>query len=226
MAKVIGMGQAKSNKQNIHDPTCGSGSLLLKAHDEAQHATGFDLAIYGQEMDNATKALARMNMILHDCLTAEIEQDNTLSTPHFKDAKTGGLMTFDFVVANPPFSSKAVERGQHRCGSLQAFRPGQGQRLEREEPHPRGSTAEERRLRLPAAHPGLPQEHRQRRGDSAPRRALSRQRRGRHPARGRPPRLHQGHHRPARQPVLRHRHSRLHPGAGQGRRRWSARASS
>jgi type I restriction enzyme M protein len=111
MAKVIGMGQAKSNKQNIHDPTCGSGSLLLKAHDEAQHATGFDLAIYGQEMDNATKALARMNMILHDCLTAEIEQDNTLSTPHFKDAKTGGLMTFDFVVANPPFSSKAWSSG-------------------------------------------------------------------------------------------------------------------
>ena len=67
--------------------------------------------IYGQEMDNATKALARMNMILHDCLTAEIEQDNSLSTPHFKDPKTGGLMTFDFVVANPPFSSKAWSSG-------------------------------------------------------------------------------------------------------------------
>jgi len=107
MAKIIGVGGAKSASQTIHDPTCGSGSLLLKAHDEAKDRTGLDLALYGQEMDNATKALARMNMILHDCPTAEIWQDNTLSSPHFKDAKTGGLKTFDFVVANFPFSTKA-----------------------------------------------------------------------------------------------------------------------
>src|SRR6267143_1404261 len=69
MAKVIGVGTAKSASQTIHDPTCGSGSLLLKAHDEAKSATGLDLALYGQEMDNATKALARMNLILHDCPT-------------------------------------------------------------------------------------------------------------------------------------------------------------
>ena len=80
MAKVIGVGDAKTASQTIHDPTCGSGSLLLKAHDEAKSATGLDLALYGQEMDNATKALARMNMILHDCPTAEIWQDNTLSS--------------------------------------------------------------------------------------------------------------------------------------------------
>jgi len=72
---------------------------------------GLDLAIYGQEMDYATSALARMNMILHDAVTAEIWKDNTLSTPHFRDAKTGGLKTFDFVVANPPFSSKAWTSG-------------------------------------------------------------------------------------------------------------------
>src|SRR5713101_4131456 len=83
MAKVIGVGDAKSAGQTIHDPTCGSGSLLLKAHDEAKGRTGLDLALYGQEMDNATTALARMNMILHDCPTAEIEQDNSLSSPHF-----------------------------------------------------------------------------------------------------------------------------------------------
>src|SRR6266481_3102726 len=87
------LGDAKSASQAIHDPTCGSGSLLLKAHDEAKSRTGLDLALYGQEMDNATKALARMNMILHDCPTAEIWQDNTLSTPHFKDARTGHLKT-------------------------------------------------------------------------------------------------------------------------------------
>ena len=111
MARVIGIGSATNASQTIYDPTCGSGSLLLKAHDEAKGATGLDLALYGQEMDNATKALARMNMILHDCPTAEIWQDNTLSTPHFKDAKTGALKTFDFAVANPPFSTKAWSNG-------------------------------------------------------------------------------------------------------------------
>ena len=111
MARVIGIGSATNQNQTIYDPTCGSGSLLLKAHDEAKAATGLDLAIYGQEMDNATKALAKMNMILHDCPTAEIWQDNTLSTPHFKDAKTSQLKTFDFAVANPPFSTKAWSNG-------------------------------------------------------------------------------------------------------------------
>lgn len=109
MAKVIGLGSATSSSQTIHDPTCGSGSLLLKAHDEAKGRTGRDITIYGQEMDNATAALAKMNMILHDCPTAEIWKDNTLSSPHFKSGN--GLKTFDFVVANPPFSTKAWSNG-------------------------------------------------------------------------------------------------------------------
>jgi type I restriction enzyme M protein len=110
MAKVIGVGNAKSASQTIHDPTCGSGSLLLKAHDEALSRAGLDLALYGQEMDNATAALARMNMILHDCPTAEIWRDNVLAAPHFKD-KNGKLKTFDYVVANPPFSFKSWSNG-------------------------------------------------------------------------------------------------------------------
>src|SRR5438093_2077489 len=110
MAKVIGVGGAKSTSQTIYDPTCGSGSLLLKAHDEAKSKTGHDLTLYGQEMDNATAALAKMNMILHDCPTAEIWQDNVLSGPHFKQPN-GSLKTFDFVVANPPFSFKAWSNG-------------------------------------------------------------------------------------------------------------------
>lgn len=110
MAKVVGVGSAKAASQTIHDPTCGSGSLLLKAHDEAKSATGHDLTLYGQEMDNATAALARMNMILHDCATAEIWQDNVLAAPHFK-SPDGRLKTFDFVVANPPFSFKAWSNG-------------------------------------------------------------------------------------------------------------------
>src|SRR5437868_5944425 len=80
MAKVIGINKARSQSQTIYDPTCGSGSLLLKAADESR--TG--VTIYGQEMDNATAALAKMNMILHDNPTAEIWQDNSLSSPYFK----------------------------------------------------------------------------------------------------------------------------------------------
>jgi len=110
MAKVVSVGSVKSASQAIHDPTCGSGSLLLKAHDEAKGYTGLDLALYGQEMDNATAALARMNMILHDCPTAEIWKDNTLSSPHFTGSD-GRLKTFDFVVANFPFSTKAWSNG-------------------------------------------------------------------------------------------------------------------
>ncbi|PWB59815.1 MAG: type I restriction-modification system subunit M, partial [Nitrosomonadales bacterium] len=110
MAQVIGLGQATRADQSIYDPTCGSGSLLLKAHDEAKSRTGLDLALYGQEMDNATSALARMNMVLHDCPTAEIWQDNTLAHPHFKHNETT-LKTFDYVVANPPFSTKAWTSG-------------------------------------------------------------------------------------------------------------------
>jgi type I restriction enzyme M protein len=106
MAKVIGIAGAKSQDQTIYDPTCGSGSLLLKAADEAPRG----VTIYGQEMDNATAALAKMNMILHDNPTAEIWQDNTLARPYFKQAD-GSLKTFDFVVANFPFSNKAWTTG-------------------------------------------------------------------------------------------------------------------
>ncbi|MEH2337862.1 type I restriction-modification system subunit M [Nostoc sp.] len=106
ISKVIGVNLAKSQDQTIYDPTCGSASLLIKAADEAEHG----LTIYGQEMDNATRALAKMNMILHGHDTAEIWQDNTLSTPYFKEVD-GSLKTFDFAVANPPFSSKAWSNG-------------------------------------------------------------------------------------------------------------------
>lgn len=106
IAKVIGIAQAKNASQTIYDPTCGSGSLLLKAAAEAR--TG--VTIYGQEMDNATAALAEMNMILHNNETAEIWQDNTLSSPHWINTD-GGLKTFDYVVANPPFSTKAWSNG-------------------------------------------------------------------------------------------------------------------
>lgn len=106
MAKVIGIDKAKSQSQTIYDPTAGSGSLLLKAADEA--AKG--VTIYGQERDVATVGLAKMNMILHGNEIAEIKQGDTISSPEFKD-QDGKLKTFDFAVSNPPFSTKAWSNG-------------------------------------------------------------------------------------------------------------------
>ncbi|MCU0731063.1 MAG: N-6 DNA methylase [Hyphomonas sp.] len=108
MAQVIGIERASELREpTVYDPTCGSGSLLIKAADEAGTSK---LAIYGQEMDVATWALARMNMILHGHPTAELWRGNTLSAPHFKN-RNGTLRTFDFAVANPPFSAKAWSSG-------------------------------------------------------------------------------------------------------------------
>lgn len=101
LAKVIGINAGTSQDSTVYDPTCGSGSLLLKASDEAPRG----LSIFGQEMDNATSALARMNMILHDNVTAKIVKGNTLAAPEWKDT-SGELKTFDYAVANPPFSNK------------------------------------------------------------------------------------------------------------------------
>ena len=89
MAKVIGIGPETGQDRMIYDPTCGSGSLLLKAADEAPRG----LTIYGQEMDNATWGLARMNMILHGHPTAELAHGNTLADPQFTSGS--GLKTFD-----------------------------------------------------------------------------------------------------------------------------------
>jgi type I restriction enzyme M protein len=106
LAQVVGIGADTKPYHTIYDPTCGSGSLLLKAADEAPHG----ITIYGQEMDVATWALARMNMILHGHPTAEVKRQNTLSTPLFRN-KDDSLKTFDYAVANPPFSTKAWASG-------------------------------------------------------------------------------------------------------------------
>lgn len=107
MAKIIGINASAAPSTMIYDPTCGSGSLLLKVADEAERG----ISIYGQEKDTATAALARMNMILHNNPTAEIKQGNTLSNPQFLDDANNRLKTFDFAVANPPFSFKSWSNG-------------------------------------------------------------------------------------------------------------------
>lgn len=107
MARIIGIHEAvTTNNTTAYDPTCGSGSLLLKVGDAATA----QITLYGQEKDSATAGLARMNMILHNNPTALIEGGHsTLAKPKFQDAN--GLKTFDYVVANPPFSDKRWSTG-------------------------------------------------------------------------------------------------------------------
>lgn len=104
MAKVIGLQHTSSKKTTIYDPTCGSGSLLLKALAETPHGA----TLYGQEKDSATVGLAKMNMILHGEDLADIRQGDTINNPQFKSAHDSTtLESYDFVVANPPFSTKS-----------------------------------------------------------------------------------------------------------------------
>ncbi|MEJ1401935.1 MAG: type I restriction-modification system subunit M [Candidatus Sedimenticola sp. (ex Thyasira tokunagai)] len=114
LAKVVGITKATTQDKTVYDPTCGSGSLLLKAADEAANG----LSIYGQEKDVATTALCRMNMILHDNADAEIAPGghSTLAEPEYKEANSA-LKSFDFAVANPPFSFKAWSSGVNRDDS-------------------------------------------------------------------------------------------------------------
>lgn len=106
MASLLGIATAKTSaRTTVYDPTCGSGSLLLKVGEAAPTR----VALYGQEKDVGTLGLARMNMVLHGYATAEIENENTLTTPLFK--KGDALQTFDYVVANPPFSDKEWSTG-------------------------------------------------------------------------------------------------------------------
>jgi type I restriction enzyme M protein len=106
MAKVIGISPANSRgNTTAYDPTCGSGSLLLKVAAEA----GRKITLEGQEKDVTTAGLARMNTILHDFATANIVSGNTLFDPKFKDGED--LRTYDYVVANPPFSDKTWSTG-------------------------------------------------------------------------------------------------------------------
>jgi len=83
----------------ICDPTCGSGSLLIKA---AQQIDSKDFSLFGQEMNGSTWALCKMNMFLHEVDAARIEWEDTIRHPQL--VENDALMKFDIVIANPPFS--------------------------------------------------------------------------------------------------------------------------
>lgn len=116
MAHLLKVPANAPRSTTVYDPTCGSGSLLIKVADASEHG----LTIYGQENDVATWALARMNMILHGNETHDIRQGNTMSDPKFRH--DGKLDTFDFIVANPPFSVKTWKNGiENNYGRFDGF---------------------------------------------------------------------------------------------------------
>lgn len=96
LAKIVTSG--KNRLKSVYDPTCGSGSLLLRVAKEVEDVNNF----YGQEMNRTTYNLARMNMILHGVhfLKFDIKQEDTLEHPQH----TG--LEFEAIVANPPFSAQ------------------------------------------------------------------------------------------------------------------------
>lgn len=100
------------------DPACGSGSLLIRAADEAP----IDVAIYGQEKEITTAGLAKMNLVLHNKATGEIYAGNTFSDPHYKDDKDDSVLRrFDFAVVNPPFSLKNWTDGVKDYGRFTGY---------------------------------------------------------------------------------------------------------
>src|ERR1700755_1116619 len=108
IAQIIGIApQNTKASTTAYDPTCGSGSLLLKVAAES----GKHITLEGQEKDVTTAGLARMNMILHDFPTANVAAggEGTLVKPRFLDGER--LRTYDYVVANPPFSDKTWSTG-------------------------------------------------------------------------------------------------------------------
>lgn len=104
MAKVIGIHLDQHDNISIYDPTCGSGSLLLRALSESLHPN--NTALFGQEKDINNVGMAKMNMILHGYECSDIQQGDTLNNPQFLSSPTA-LQTFNYVVANPPFSQKS-----------------------------------------------------------------------------------------------------------------------
>lgn len=96
--------------ESIYDPACGTGGMLLGAIEHVQRAGGdartFFGKVYGQEKNLTTASIARMNLVLHGIEDFQVVREDTLRSPAFIDSSTGGLATFDCVIANPPFSLK------------------------------------------------------------------------------------------------------------------------
>ena len=99
VSEVLARLVAPQKGDRICDPTCGSGSLLIKA---SKQIGSKDFSLFGQEMNGSTWALCKMNMFLHEVDAARIEWEDTIRHPQL--VEDDALMKFDIVVANPPFS--------------------------------------------------------------------------------------------------------------------------
>ena len=120
LAKVIGIDKItfRTEGYSVYDPACGSGSLLIKAADEAP----IDVSIWGQEKEVTTAGLAKMNLVLHNKADGEIKAANTFSAPqYFEDEEESILKRFDFAVANPPFSLKNWTDGLKPYGRFEGY---------------------------------------------------------------------------------------------------------
>ena len=121
LAKVIGIGeiQPRGEDYTVYDPACGSGSLLIRAANEAP----FEIAIYGQEKEVTTAGLAKMNLVLHNKAAGEIKAANTFSDPQYFEENSHDevLKRFDFAVVNPPFSLKNWKDGLKEYGRFDGY---------------------------------------------------------------------------------------------------------
>ena len=202
IAKVIGISPDNTKASTTaYDPTCGSGSLLLKVAAEA----GKHITLEGQEKDVTTAGLGP-----HEHDPARLPDGQHPVRQHPGRAQVQGRRAAPHLRLRRRQSAVLRQDLDHRHHAIE--RPVPALRVGR-------AARQAGRLRLPAAHHPLHEGHGQRRLHPAPRRPLPRQCRGHDPPAARPLRLPQGHHRPAREPLLRHRHPRLHRGARQGERR-------
>lgn len=122
LAKVVGIDEItpRAEDYTVYDPACGSGSLLIRAVDEAP----FEISLYGQELDETTAGLAKMNLVLHNKATGEIKGNkSTFSDPQYFEEGSGEevLRRFDFVVMNPPFSTKNWTDGYKDYGRTEGY---------------------------------------------------------------------------------------------------------
>ncbi len=118
LAKVIGIDKCMDHDATVCDPACGSGSLLIRALEEAP----FEISGYGQEKEGSTAGLAKMNAVLHNKATIKIMAGNTFSDPQFtRSDDASELERFDYIVANPPFSLKNWSDGLKEFGRFTGY---------------------------------------------------------------------------------------------------------
>ena len=128
IAKIVGIEHTKSSETTLYDPACGSGSLLIRTAEAAP----MEVTIYGQEKEVTTAGLAQMNFVLHNRATAVIKGGySTFSDPQYKYTRKDDkgkeqtddsrIKTFDFAVANPPFSDKNWTHGLKEYGRFDGY---------------------------------------------------------------------------------------------------------